>query len=135
MEPAIMRSLRPVAVGLLALAALAQAPAQAKPVQKSTASCFWTRDVQSYTTQGEEVVNVRVGVRDVYRLDLLGPCHDIDWPLGIALVSKGGGAICSPHDADVLVRSDLFGPQRCPVRAIRKLTPQEVAGLPKKARP
>ena len=37
-------------------------------------------------------------------------------------------------DADLLVPSPI-GPQRCPVRDIRKLSPAEVAALPPKLRP
>ena len=75
-----------------------------------------------------------MGVKDVYRLDLLGPCPDIDWNWSIALESHGSSWICSPLDATIIAKSPI-GPQRCPVRQVTKLTPQEVAALPKKQKP
>jgi hypothetical protein len=37
-------------------------------------------------------------------------------------------------DAEVISHSPI-GPQRCPVRSVQKLTPEEVKALPKNARP
>ena len=36
----------------------------------------------------------------------------------------GGGTICSGLDVDLIVPTPI-GPQRCPVRMIRKLAPEE----------
>jgi hypothetical protein len=37
-------------------------------------------------------------------------------------------------DAEVITHSQI-GPQRCPVRHVHKLTPEEIAALPPKSRP
>ena len=42
--------------------------------------------------------------------------------------------ICTGLDADIVTPSAI-GPQRCAVRAIRKLTKEEAVALPKTQRP
>jgi hypothetical protein len=75
-----------------------------------------------------------VGVREVYQFEMFGPCHEIDWANNIALRSRGGSTICTGMDAEVISPSAI-GPQRCFVRNVRKLTPAEIAALPKGAKP
>lgn len=119
-----------VALGLSAGAAQAADPAKPKPQR----SCFWTRDVNSWSAADDHTVYIKVGVKDVYRLDLMGSCPDIDWSWKMGLESHGSSSICSALDATIIAQSPI-GPQRCPVRQVTKLTPQEVAALPPKHRP
>jgi hypothetical protein len=58
----------------------------------------------------------------------------VDWAQHIALISRGSDYICSGIDAEIVTPSPI-GPQRCAVRNIHKLTPAEIAALPKRARP
>ena len=123
------------AAALMALGASAATPASARsPVEPKPNQCFWTRNVDSFAAENDHIVNIRVGVGDVYQFEIMGSCPDIDWNQRIALVSRAGSSICSGMDAEIVTRSQI-GPQRCPVRSVRKLTPQEVAALPAKARP
>jgi hypothetical protein len=94
--------------------------------------CFFASTVSSFSAVDERTVHVRVGVKDVYRLDLFGRCPDVDWNQQIALVSRGGNSICSGLDATIITKGPI-GPQRCPVSKVTKLTPEEVAAL--KAKP
>ncbi|MDB5444203.1 MAG: hypothetical protein JWP86_2708 [Phenylobacterium sp.] len=96
--------------------------------------CFYTRNVSSFAAPDEKTLYVRVGVRDVYRFDMFGTCPDIDWNQRVALVSRASSWICDGMDAEVVTHSAI-GPQRCPVRSMHKLTPEEIAALPKNARP
>ncbi|MCR5874402.1 DUF6491 family protein [Phenylobacterium sp. J426] len=126
-----------VGAGLTALA-LAAAPVAAKSpaddAAKPRRQCFWANQVNNFAAENDEVVNVRVGVKDIYRLELFGGCHEIDWSQQIGIRSRGGSTICSGLDAELIVPSTI-GPQRCTVRRVRKLTPAEVAALPPKAKP
>jgi hypothetical protein len=80
-------------------------------------------------------VQVRVGVRDVYQFEMFGHCTDVDWAQRIAIVARGGSSrICEGFDADLVTPSPI-GPQRCLVKNIHKLTPEQVAALPRRARP
>jgi hypothetical protein len=127
------------AAALLMLAAAAATTAATaadkpgKPVVRN--ECFWTRNVNGFAAPDNRTVYVRVNSHDVFRLDLMVPCLDVDWNQRIALVSRGGSNICSGMDAEIVTHATGLGRQRCPVRQIQKLTPQEIAALPKRARP
>lgn len=131
-------ALAAAAASLLALSAAATPVAVAKsplePAAKPKRECFWSHQVNSFASDDDRIVNVRVGVRDVYQMEMFGPCHDVDWSHEIALVSRGGSSICSGLDAEIVIRSPI-GPQRCQVKNIRKLTEAEIKALPKRARP
>jgi hypothetical protein len=79
---------------------------------------------------------MKVRGRDVYRVDLAYGSNQLTWP-GSHLVSvvRGPDSVCHPLDLDLRV-SDGFG-FAMPIRAkaITKLTPEEIAALPKKDRP
>lgn len=135
-------------VSAAALAAFAASAAQAQPQSQPQAgakpasspprqdSCFNARFVNSFSAPDEETVYVRVGARDVYRLKLFAPCLNVDWTTGVGLKSRTGSDwICQGFDAELIVPNRGFGPQRCQVSEVKKLTPAEIAALPKKARP
>jgi hypothetical protein len=116
---------------LIAVGGAAQA--QAAPA-KAERSCFYAKNVSGFRASDDKTVYLRVGVKDVYRLDLMGPCPDVNWNESIALVSRGSSFICTGLDAEVVSHSPI-GPQRCPVQTLRKLTPAETQALPKGSRP
>lgn len=122
------------ALATLALAPLATAKAPVDATHKTNRQCFWARNVNNFASNDEHIVNVKVGVRDVYQFEMFGRCPDVDWSHRVALVSRGSSYICSGLDAELIVPSPI-GPQRCNVRNIRKLSPAEVAALPRRARP
>ena len=126
------------AIGAAALlASVVAAPSQAadKPdAPKPARQCFWTQQINGFAAADEKIVNVRVGVRDVYQFEMFGRCDDVDWANRIAVRSRGGSHICEGIDAEIISPTTL-GPRRCPVKTVRKLTPAEVAALPKRSRP
>jgi hypothetical protein len=133
-----MQTRTAIAAALLALAA-ASSPAFAAdkdklPADAAQRSCFFTRNVNGFAAPNEKTLYVRAGVRDVYKFEMFGSCPDLDWNQRLVLVSRGSSWICSGMDAEVISHSPI-GPQRCPVRSVQKLTPEEVKALPKNARP
>ena len=125
-----------IAAGL-ALSASAQPPPGAPAPPKPKASCFWVSRVENFAAVDQDNLYLRVGISDVYRLRLFATCLDLDWVHRLALVSRSSSLICegSNVDAQVVVRDVAMGRQRCQVTEVRKLTPDEVAALPKGARP
>ncbi|MDB5446408.1 MAG: hypothetical protein JWQ97_1725 [Phenylobacterium sp.] len=119
------------ALAATATSALAAPPSSKKPPKDQ---CFYARDVSNFAAQTDTIVNLRVGVSDVYQFQLMGPCPDIRWHERLGLVAQGSDWICSGLDAE-LVSPSSIGPQHCPVSKIRKLTPAEIAALPKGAKP
>ncbi len=125
------------ASAVLALSGLtAQAPAapQAKP--KPSNACFYGSQTDGFSAANDTTVYVRSGIRDIYELKLFAPCIDIDWAQRIALRSHGSDWICEGTNVDYEVISPSpIGRQRCEVTSVRKLTPEQVAALPKRDRP
>ena len=121
-----------LASGTLLLLVTGQATAQPAKAPKA---CFSARNVSNFAVVDGGTLNVRVGLRDVYQLDLLGVCPAIESQNKIAIKSRGSSFICSPLDATILALGPFGRQQRCEVRGMRKLTPEEVALLPSRERP
>ena len=127
------------AAGLIALsvagAPVAAAKSPLEPTKRPARQCFWNHQVHGFAAPNDRTVNVRVGVRDVYQFEMFGPCIEVDWAHRIALVSRGGGSyICDDRDVEIVTPTSI-GPQRCTIRHMRKLTPAEIAALPKHGKP
>ena len=121
------RLLSGAAVGA-ALAASALSPAMA-------AECFLQRNINGFSAPSDRTVYVRVGVSDVWRLDLMNDCTGLSFRQSFGLQgSPTGPWICNPLDATVRFH-EAGARMVCPVSAIHHLTKDEVAALPKKDRP
>ena len=132
-----MTGLRFFGMAALAGAALAAftAAANAHPAGGSPNQCFLTRNIDGFNSPDSHTVYVRVGVNQFYRLDLMTDCLELPFWLSMGLETTPGEAwVCSPLDATVIYHTGGI-PQRCPVKAIHKLSPDELAGLPKRDRP
>jgi hypothetical protein len=83
-----------------------------------------------------DVLYLRVHINDIYRVDLTPGSHAYKSP-GYFLVNvvRGSGWICSANDLDLTLSSD-YGFRR-PLIAVsmRKLTPAEVAAIPRRDLP
>jgi len=128
-----------VLAAAVALGASAQPrnPIGVPPLAAPKPSCFWANRIENFAAADEQNLYLRVGAHDVYEAKLFASCFEIDWVHHIALVSRSSSLICEgPNpDVDVIVRDIAAGRQRCPVTRVRKLSPDEVAALPKAARP
>jgi hypothetical protein len=138
MTPRTILSL--AAAGLLAataapIGAVARSPDE--PAAKTDASprqCFATSRISNFASDDPRILNVRVGVKDIYQFEMMGRCHELDWNHKIAVRSRAGSYICTGLDAEV-ISPTAIGSQTCPVSKVRKLTEAEIAALPKRARP
>ena len=123
-------------ISFSALAALVAACAQqapAKPAASGPSShreCFNTRSVSSFTPHGHDEVDIQAGARRYYRLTFAGVCENINWTRRVAVVARGGGSfICQGFDAELIVNDPGFGPQRCLVNSVRRLSDEEARAL------
>ncbi len=135
LEMALVWSLR-LCLGMSALLwASPVAAANATPTTKPHDACFVRRDINGFSAPNDRTVYIRVGVKDVYRLDLMNACVGLTFRQSFGLEDQPATPwICSPLDATVVYRETGI-PQRCPVTAIHRLTPEEVAALPKRDKP
>ena len=133
----------PQALALLALALAASgataavAQPQSRP-QDQPRQCFRAQDWRGSRAAGPREVYIRVGTKDVFRLGFAQDCAGARSPgeVRITNVVSGNNEICSPVDLDITVApigSSFSSP--CIVSDIAKLTPAEVAALPKKVVP
>jgi hypothetical protein len=121
------------AVAALGLAGVARADA---PAAKPKSSCFRSRDWSGWRAPNKETIYFRINVKDIYQVDLeAGGSTLLTWP-DSHLINEihGVDSVCSPIDLDLKVSSDhivipLF------VKSITKLTPEQVAAIPKKYLP
>ena len=112
----------------LAGSAVAAAPAAAP----SERSCFFSRDWGNWRAPDDHTIYLRVGLHDVYKVELSAGSSLLNG-IDPKLVNRvrGSDSICSPLDLDLVVHD---GPQSEPViaKSITKLSPQQVAAIPKK---
>jgi hypothetical protein len=131
------------ALALLAAAALGAGPAAADPTPAANTpaqrhnACFWSENINNFAAHDDKALYLLVGVRDVYELKMFGNCFDLSWLHHIGLQTHGMSDICegSNPDVEIVVHEVGLGHMRCPVTSVRRLTPEEVAALPKDARP
>ncbi len=130
----LFRVLRPILLVMAAVAAAATG-AVAEAAKAPPRQCFRPDNVDGFSASNDHTVYIRVRYRDVYRLDLMNDCVGLTFRQALGLKSTpGAGWICSPLDAEIVYRETGIS-QRCQVKTIYKLSPAEIAALPKRDRP
>ena len=120
----------------LALATLAAA-LSATALSAQAADCFRTGQIRNHTVFNKSTVLINVDGREVYRIGVSGSCFagaTSSDPLVIRN-RPGSTTICKPIDLDLGVKIAGGPTTRCIVNSITKLTPEEVAALPRKLKP
>lgn len=124
-----------LAGGALALASLSlfAVPAAAAP----NPPCFFINQWESWKAAGPNVIYLRVNLRDVYRADLSAGSQELTSPGEYHLISRveGSNSICSALDLQLAVSDGHGYYQPLIVSELHKLTPEQVAALPKKDLP
>ncbi len=96
---------------------------------RQNGQCFFAANVSGFRQGPDDTIIVNTNSRDYYELKTLGYCASrLDFENRIALRARAGGFICSGYDAEIYI-PDAVGSTYCPVRANRKLTPDEVTAL------
>ncbi len=99
-------------------------------------SCFQMTSLQSTRPDGDKTIYARVGVKQIYRIDLAHRCPELLSREGIVITPTGGrNLICGPLDFDLRARDVGGSSTPCFVERISKLSPEEAAALPKKVVP
>jgi hypothetical protein len=125
-------------VAALALSLGAGAAHADKPPPQHS-SCFLSNNWQSWTAPASgkgDVLYLRVNLHDYYRVDLTPGSHAYKSP-GYFLINtvRGSSWICSVLDLDLAIGSDYGFRQPLIARSMRKMTPEEVAAIPRGDRP
>lgn len=132
-----MRTLIRIAAALAVIAAAPLAHAADTPTKSKGGNCFATNSWQSWTTTDNgDALLLRVNLRDYYKVGLTPGSRARKGP-GEFLVNqvRGSNWICSHLDLDLTISDNLGFKQPLIATSLRKLTPQEVAAIPKKDLP
>jgi hypothetical protein len=130
-KPALAAMLALSLTGSMAVSPLAATDPKPAPQR----SCFYARNIENYAIASDRLVYLRVSAADIYRLDLMSDCPELSFRESIRITHSGASdLVCNP--IDLTIRFRQIGARRvCPVSEMRKLTPAEVAALPKRDRP
>ena len=105
-------------------------PAAGPQAAASGRECFHAGSVSSFHPISDEIVDIQVGARRYYRLQLFGTCPGVNWRTAVALRTRGGSSwICQGMDAELIVPEPGIGPQRCLVQSVRRLSDAEARAL------
>ena len=120
-------------------AVLAAASATAGPAEspKADKNCFLSNRWEGWSAPGDgDVLYLRVGLNDIYRVDLTPGSHVRKEPDRF-LVNRvrGSSWICSALDLDLTMSDQNGFREPLIARSLRKLTPAEVAAIPRKDLP
>jgi hypothetical protein len=124
---------------LIAFTAATAALALSAPPASAADACFRTNDMHNHTKIDDNSIYVAVGLHDVYRITAAGKCFAGMTSSGTLVIktTASTGLVCKPLDLDLGVRDSGAGAitTHCIVSGVTKLTPTEVAAIPKKLKP
>lgn len=127
------------AAGTAALAAK-PSPLQTPPPARGTGlpsgQCFRSMDIRNHTFADKSTLLLAVGPKDVYRVTMNGACLAGVMPSDpiVTRSPPGSQIICKPIDMDISIARSGFA-THCIVDSVVKMSPEEVAALPKKLKP
>ncbi len=127
--------LKPIAVALAV--ALVSTAANSAPDQKSHEACFASSRWQGWSAPGNgDFLYLRVGMHEIYRVDLTPGSHvRKDGDRFLINRVRGSDWICSALDLDLTLSDHQGFREPLIARALRKLTPEEAAAIPRKDLP
>jgi hypothetical protein len=104
---------------------------------KAPNTCFQTRDILGWKFNDKtERMTVRVNQKAYYTVEVVGSCPGADsgFSGGFQKDPSSNGFICEGDGAHFVSRVG-GGPERCLLRNFHRLSPDEVAAIPKGDRP
>jgi hypothetical protein len=125
------------AVAAVLLAAAGTTAATAAPDRTPERACFASNSWQGWSAPGDgDALYLRVGIHDIYRVELTpGTRVRKDGDRFLVNRVRGSNWICSPLDFDLTLSDHQGFREPLIVRSLRKLTPAEVAAIPRKDLP
>ena len=122
---------------VLAAAALSAGASQAMAADPAPGrQCFRVSQMDGHTVADPKTLYVGVRRNDVFRIDMNSSClagANMGDPLVIETVG-GGDLVCRPIDLSLKVAGSI-GLSPCIVKSITRLTPPQIAALPRKLKP
>lgn len=136
MKHLVLTSLAALALGTVAANAQS-APASAQTVSPKR-SCFPMYEMRGWKAADTRTIYIRVDPDRIFRLDLAQDCPLLRTPAAHLITDvRGSELVCTAVDWDLAVSEGPPGamPERCIVKEMTLLTPDEAAALPATLRP
>jgi hypothetical protein len=109
------------------------APTTAKP---TNSNCFFSSNWEGWKSPTPDVIYLRVNMHDIYKLDLQFGSNRLNWPDShLVNLMRGSNSVCTPLDLDLSVSDSSGFPEHLFIKALTKLTPDQVAAIPRKDLP
>jgi hypothetical protein len=124
-------------VGLAATSIVGVGAVQAEPGSSTPGKCFYPNNWNGWkATPDSKSIYIRVGVNDIYRLDLSAACPSLQEP-DAHLVNdvRGPSQICSAVDLDLKVSDGHGFSTGCIVSNVTPLSRDQASALPRNLRP
>ncbi len=125
------------AAGLVAAASFSftAIPAAATEQASARSDCFFVSAWRGWSAPSDDVLLLKVRGNDIYRVELSAGSHRLK-SAGNHLVSTPvNSMICSAIDLDLKVSDEHGHATPLIARSIARLTPEQIAAIPKKDRP
>ena len=128
--------MKPILIVSLLAAAAACAPPPGPPGSMAAADapshmrgdkqCFHAGSVNGFREVDPDTIDLTVGSNERWRVEVFGLC-DIDDALQVAVQTRAGSSwVCDDNDVELIVPMPGFGPRRCAVKSIRRLSAAEI---------
>lgn len=113
-------------------------PAPAKGAGLPSGQCFRSHDIRNHTIADRQTLLLSVKRNEVYRVVVAGGClaGAISSDPIVTRNPPGSEIVCKPIDLDIAIgRHGASFPAQCIVESVDKLSPEQVAALPRKVKP
>ena len=99
-------------------------------------NCFFINQWRGWKAPTPDVIYIGVNLHDVYKIQLSDGASELQWP-DARLISKARGSdtVCDALDLDLSVSDGHGMSQPLIATSLTKLTPDEVAAIPRKFKP
>jgi hypothetical protein len=132
----ISNGLGPLAAGVIAALATLGGVASAAPGDTSGRDCFTVNDWHGWSSPSPDFLYLAVNFRDVYKAELAHPVQGLNLMDTVVISDETGlQSICSAVDLHLIMTHRGGSRQGLIVRSLTRLTPEEIAAIPKTDRP
>jgi hypothetical protein len=125
-----------IGAGLVAACLVGAATASAATPAAPRAPCFFVNQWQGWKAPSADVIYLKVNLHDIYKVELSAGSPELMWP-DTHLIStvRGSDSICSAIDLELKIADQNGFKEGLIARSLTKLTPDEIAAIPKKYLP
>ena len=133
----ISKRLGRLAAGVVAASATLGAASAAPAADTNGRNCFTVNDWHGWSSPSPDVLYLAVSFKDVYKVELAHPVEGLNLVDTVVVSDEAGlQSVCEAADLHLIMTHRRGGSrQGLIVRSLTRLTPEEIAAIPKKYRP